>query len=694
MDTIQISPTTMDCHETFSSRVDDTRRDGPSLYTALLENVDNSYGWGKATVCNIDYDLQRMELTIQDNGCDGFGCEEAVWRFFNIGKKNENVSEKTIGKYGKGGYKSMICMADELTIKTHFNSHEMKINTDFISMIRKNQWNPTGNLQVTPSDEIGTTFHVKLRPKYQTVLNHEDMKRNLSRAFHNIDMTVTLNGNDIMKDSPYGSNFKEQISYNIFWCKGDFISQKYEEVNSDDEDMDEGVDENMVYVGKLTLLVLNNITSSYDYLSPLPGLDIYRNNRLCNSDRPIHNLGNIGHNLTRGEGNSQGRKCHMMFEYGPVKLTDEKDMDRCVGLTSNKEISEKSEHWDEGLLKLLENMAIDLNKMYGKIVKDRIDSHLSSISADLESLNTYDVNYMNNTQLAQIKSMMDKYSIFVSKGLCQYDEDTDKWIYLDKQPSGEKLKKVRKGTNTLNQAQNVVNECNRIIKLVEAKKKTKKKLEFTSKNHNLEEKDAEEFIDYSDSIDGYVEYLDGYTSYDEKIEYITDIIQYCEEITKLPNIINISKYEELIQEYQEKLEKTHEEEKARILEEEEKEKARVIEEEEKEKARVLEEEEKEKARVLEEEEKEKARVLEKEEKAEKEESRFLEEVLVLEEEEEEDNNTTEIKSETNVINPSSDESGLSVERIKELTLFVDDLSDKEKHYIYIYLQQKYSSTFK
>ena len=88
-------------NETVQSRIDDIKRDGPNIYTGLLENIDNSIDWGKANKIEIIHN--RESITIKDNGPNGFGSIEALERFFTIGKRNEEgVTESTIGKYGKG----------------------------------------------------------------------------------------------------------------------------------------------------------------------------------------------------------------------------------------------------------------------------------------------------------------------------------------------------------------------------------------------------------------------------------------------------------------------------------------------------------------------------------------------------------------------------------------------------------------
>jgi len=108
-------------NEPFTSRVDDIRRDGPSIYTSVLELIDNSLGWGNASDIYVNFDSDRMELNIKDNGKNGFGTIESLHRFFSLGKTNENITEITIGKYGKGGYKATINNGDSVLIRTYFD---------------------------------------------------------------------------------------------------------------------------------------------------------------------------------------------------------------------------------------------------------------------------------------------------------------------------------------------------------------------------------------------------------------------------------------------------------------------------------------------------------------------------------------------------------------------------------------------
>ena len=134
-------------NETVQSRFDDIKRDGPNIYTGLLENIDNSIDWGKANKIEIIHN--RESITIKDNGPNGFGSIEALERFFTIGKRNEEgVTDSTIGKYGKGGYKATISMGNRVEITTYFNGNEHTYGTNFIEMEEKNSMEPTMKLEV------------------------------------------------------------------------------------------------------------------------------------------------------------------------------------------------------------------------------------------------------------------------------------------------------------------------------------------------------------------------------------------------------------------------------------------------------------------------------------------------------------------------------------------------------------------
>jgi len=254
-----------DFRETFSSRVDDTRRDGPSLITGILETADNSYDWAKSSKYEVNYNTDRMIMEILDNGPDGFGSIDAIHRFFQLGETNNKVTEETIGKYGKGGYKAIICLGDKFHMTSYFHGNQYDIGTDFITMIEENKWNPTQDLEYTisPEEMVGTKFNINLCPKYQLVLNEKDMIRNFTRAFHQIEMDIHINGKKVEKVNPYGTNFQQKKEYKIIWNNGVFTAHPVTTDQESDSDSDSDPDSG-TRAGTLTLYVLRDVISSYD----------------------------------------------------------------------------------------------------------------------------------------------------------------------------------------------------------------------------------------------------------------------------------------------------------------------------------------------------------------------------------------------------------------------------------------------
>ena len=143
----------MSYNETVKSRFDDIIKDGPNIYTALLEIIDNMIDWGKADTISIQYikncpEKSRPLIILKDNGPNGFNTEESIHRLFQLGKTNGDVTEKTIGKYGKGGYKGIISISDIFELTTFINENEYNYGTNFRLMEENNSWDPTGEWKV------------------------------------------------------------------------------------------------------------------------------------------------------------------------------------------------------------------------------------------------------------------------------------------------------------------------------------------------------------------------------------------------------------------------------------------------------------------------------------------------------------------------------------------------------------------
>ena len=84
--------------------------------------------------------------------------------------------------------------------------------------------------------------------------------------------------------------------------------------------MNEVSNRNRVVVGTIELYVLKDLLKKNDLLGDFPGIDIYRNNRLCNTKHPLTGIGNIGSILSQG--GYRGNRCHMIFRYKNVKISE------------------------------------------------------------------------------------------------------------------------------------------------------------------------------------------------------------------------------------------------------------------------------------------------------------------------------------------------------------------------------------
>ena len=234
-------------NEPFTSRVDDIRRDGPSIYTSVLELIDNSLGWGNASDIYVNFDSDRMELNIKDNGKNGFGTIESLHRFFSLGKTNENITEITIGKYGKGGYKATINIGDSVLIRTYFDKKEYTIGTDYITMMRENTQFPTLELQEFNNfeDNIGTHFKIKIRPEYKLIYHTDTLKRNVMRAYHKSNIDININDEIVERTCLFGDDYLHHEIFDIVYDRDKkcFLGFKFQEDisygdNDDNDDND------------------------------------------------------------------------------------------------------------------------------------------------------------------------------------------------------------------------------------------------------------------------------------------------------------------------------------------------------------------------------------------------------------------------------------------------------------------------
>ena len=532
----------IDYSETFESRIDDIRRDGPNIYTSCLEITDNSIGWGSSSEVHITFDNDRMMLKIKDNGPKGFGSEESIYRYFKLGEKNGEITTKTIGKYGKGGYKAVINIGNDVLIKSYFNDKEYSIGTDFITMIRENTFNPILKLKHSENKEKhrGSEIEVKVRPEYHKKFDTIILERHLIRAYH-LNKTIQFNVNHkIIKPCnacPYTDIFKKEMIYVYYDTdKNIFISKDYIDENDEDDEDDE---KGRKYIGKITLYVLKGIITENDLLGDLPGLDVYRNNRMCNTQNPLRNIGHIGDNLSRGQ--MRGMRCHMIFEYTNIQLTDKLDMDDCLGLTTNKEICEDEDKFDKSFRTILETAAKRCNTTYEKLWDDKKNNHIKNIKNIFQILDC--LTQLDDIQLCSnkmnIKEIKDNHESFKKIKTWKVEEDTMGYYYYKnkkeadidyKKKEAERQKKNWPAFKTIDR---IIELCDIILQRKnnyhKIEKEIKKKMKETKFDYDLcqkiihTEKIIGAFLNSSIESENNKEYYKSLSDYKNIIEIIKEV---------------------------------------------------------------------------------------------------------------------------------------------------------------------------
>ena len=534
----------IDYSETFESRIDDIRRDGPNIYTSCLEITDNSIGWGSSSEILISFDNDRMILKIKDNGPKGFGSEESIYRYFKLGEKNDKITTKTIGKYGKGGYKAVINIGNDVFIQSYFDDKEYSIGTDFITMIRENTFNPIQKLKHSENKEkhIGSEIEVKVRPEYHKKFDTLILERHLIRAYH-LNKTIQFNVNHKIitpcNSCPYTDILKKELIHLYYDTdKNIFISKDYMNENDEDDEDDEDDKKEEKYVGKITLYVLKGIITQNALLGDLPGLDIYRNNRMCNTQNPLRNIGHIGDNLSRGQ--MRGMRCHMIFEYTNIQLTDKLDMDDCLGLTTNKEICEDEDKFDKSFRTILETSAKRCNTTYEKLWDDKKNNHIKNIKNIFDILNH--LTQLDDIQLCSnkmnIKEIKDNYESFKKIKTWKVEEDTMGYYYYKnkkeadidyKKKEAERQKKNWPAFQTIDR---IIELCDLILQRKnnyhKIEKEIKKKMKETKFDYDLcqkiihTEKHIVEFLNSALESDNKKEYYNALSDYKNIIEIIQE----------------------------------------------------------------------------------------------------------------------------------------------------------------------------
>jgi hypothetical protein len=390
-------------------------------------------------------------------------------------------------------------------------------------------------------------------------------------------MVIQFQGSEIEKASPYGEIIQKQVDFDVFWKSGEHVftihkhipveaeaeqgdtESEYDSDSDSDYESDVNVGVPELLCGKLTLITTMDTVRNYKNLGGCdePGIDIYRNKRLCNSDCPIKDLGQIGKNLSRGE--MRGKRCHMIFEYNSINLTDGLDMDGCVGLTSDKEISQDTGKWNASLLILLEGKAIECRVMYDDFVTTTKATHQLIIDADVKKLNGFKTNTILSKDIFQeVLEIEKKYGIFCKSGLCTFDTNTDKWSYLTKQPSGveNKIRKTSSNAKIRVSAKTAKENATLIIKQQEKlKKKEARRLVIKGQYSLNNNGDIDNFIEICKSIDALKTNKLSSDDAESILKTHNKLISEITSIISIPEIKNIEEYKNMLREYEEELPK-------------------------------------------------------------------------------------------------------------------------------------------
>jgi len=389
--------------------------------------------------------------------------------YFKLGEKNTLVSSETIGKYGKGGYKAAITMGYCAELTSYFDGKKHVFKTDFSKMEEKNTMEPSEELIIEDNvdKQIGSQIIIDLRPDYSLAYKTDDAKYNINRAYHNFEKEVkfTLRDDDNSiefipnKHSPH----KEYIikkEYDVLWNKNINVFETSEKIDYSVEKMTD-FNEDRYSVGKITSFVLKEMITDNDLLGNYPGIDFYRCKRLCNSNRPIRNIGDIGKNLSSGQ--MRGGRCHVIFEFEDKEITTTKSMDDCVGVTTVKDINEGEDKMDNSLRISLEKVSKDINKSYEYYVTEKKEKHIEYMNNVLEKVES--VNKMPDDEIMMTKEIIgdnieDIYKhikCFVDFQVYSFDYDTLKFNYCESSEDAKAMKKKGgKGTQCRSNSQIMV----------------------------------------------------------------------------------------------------------------------------------------------------------------------------------------------------------------------------------------------
>ena len=457
--------------ESVTSRFEDISRDGPGLETSILELTDNSLDWGGSKKITITYDTNTGKLLYVDYSPQGFKSREALERFFRLGERNQDVATNKIGKYGKGGYKALINIAKYILITSYFDNTGHSIGTNFIEMQSKNTYIPTTVYNtVEYTGENRSEFDFELNHRYLQRFSTDNLVRHLKRAYHKEGSNVEfdINGTIVIpsEHSPFG-DFRVKKMYAVYYDvdKDVFSSDIFIPSVEDSEDEDNNVDNNnLMKVGLVTLYILKKLLKQNELLGTHPGIDIYRNNRLCNTKNPLTGLGDIGRLMSSG--GMRGSRCHMTFDFENHKLTDSKYMDDQMGLSTWKEIVDDNKEIDKSLLEILQEKASECNDMYEKYILTQKEKHLEQINSDETTIAF--IGNCNDTLLIQsnvnLETMKQMYQYLVDFKTSYFDNEDMTFKYCMSKAEVKEMKLINDSTKTIKKGSKLMN---RVIKLVD-----------------------------------------------------------------------------------------------------------------------------------------------------------------------------------------------------------------------------------
>lgn len=497
--------------ESVQSRFEDISRDGPGLETSILELTDNSLDWGGSKKITIAYDTNTGKLLYVDYSPQGFKSREALERFFRLGERNKDVATNKIGKYGKGGYKALINIAKYILIQSYFDNTGHSIGTNFNEMQSKNTYIPTTLYNtIEYTGENRSEFDFELNHRFFNRFSTDNLSRHLIRAYHKVESKVEFDINGVSVIPSEHNLFDSYLAkkvYNIYYDidMNVFVCEINIPINSiKDKKM---VNTNRLKVGVITLYVLANPLNDYPLLGTVPGIDIYRNNRLCNTKNPLTGIGDVGKNLYSNA--MRGNREHMTFEYENHIISDSKQMDDQVGLSTWKEITDDTKEMDESLVNILNEKATECNKMYVDFVKAQKNKHIEQINSDETTIafigNCSNEKLISSTvNLEEIKSKYENLINFKTVYFCKkelkYKYCVSKEEAKDRKKNDDSTKTEKKNTAIWKRAINLIESISILIDKKANVEISEAKINTVMNEQSMSREEAEKYIENCDII--------------------------------------------------------------------------------------------------------------------------------------------------------------------------------------------------